>query len=83
MKTKLIASAIAALFAQFALAGEWVQMFDGKTLNGWKVNTENPSTFSVEDGTIKVVGVLVVALLDLINGVCCILIHALFYPLVI
>ena len=56
MKTKLIASATAALFFQFALAGEWVQMFDGKTLDGWKVNTENPSTFSVEDGTIKVHG---------------------------
>ena len=56
MKIKLIAPAIAALFAQFALAGEWVQMFDGKTLNGWKVNTETPSTFSVEDGTIKVHG---------------------------
>ena len=35
-------------------AGEWVNMFDGKTLDGWKVNTENPKTFSVVDGTIKV-----------------------------
>ena len=34
-------------------AGEWVNMFDGKTLDGWKVNTENPKTFSVVDGTIK------------------------------
>ena len=37
-------------------AGEWVNMFDGKTLEGWKVNTENPKTFSVVDGTIKVFG---------------------------
>ena len=37
-------------------AGEWVNMFDGKTLDGWKVNTENPKTFSVVDGTIKVFG---------------------------
>ena len=31
-------------------------MFDGKTLDGWKVNAENPATFSVEDGAIKVFG---------------------------
>ena len=31
-------------------------MFDGKSLDGWKVNTENPQTFSVEDGAIKVFG---------------------------
>ncbi|WP_254512125.1 3-keto-disaccharide hydrolase [Anatilimnocola floriformis] len=30
---------------------EWVQMFDGKTLNGWKVN-ENEKSFSVADGAI-------------------------------
>lgn len=37
-------------------AGEWVEMFDGKSLKGWKVNTENPKTFSVEGGAIKVFG---------------------------
>ncbi len=37
-------------------AGEWVDMFDGKSLKGWKVNTENPKTFSVEGGAIKVFG---------------------------
>lgn len=31
-------------------------MFDGKSLKGWKVNTENPKTFSVEGGAIKVFG---------------------------
>lgn len=30
---------------------DWVQMFDGKTLNGWKVN-ENEKSFSVADGAI-------------------------------
>ncbi len=35
--------------------GEWVSLFDGKTLNGWQVN-ENKETFSIEDGTIKVAG---------------------------
>lgn len=35
--------------------GEWVSLFDGATLNGWKAN-ENKETFSVENGTIKVDG---------------------------
>ena len=39
-----------------ANAGDWINMFDGKTLKGWKVNTENPKTFSVVDGAIKVFG---------------------------
>jgi hypothetical protein len=30
---------------------DFVQMFDGKTLNGWKVN-ENEKSFSVQDGAI-------------------------------
>ncbi len=34
----------------------FVSLFDGKTFTGWKVNTENPSTFSIEDGLIKVAG---------------------------
>ena len=33
------------------LKGGWVSLFDGKTLNGWKVG-ENAATFSVEDGAI-------------------------------
>jgi len=36
--------------------GEWISMFDGKTLNGWKSNDEKPNVFTVEDGTIKVSG---------------------------
>ncbi|MES2456540.1 MAG: DUF1080 domain-containing protein [Bacteroidota bacterium] len=36
-------------------AGQWVSLFDGKTLDGWKKN-QNPQTFSVEDGAIKVAG---------------------------
>jgi len=34
---------------------KWVSLFDGKTLNGWKVG-ENPETFKVEDGAIVVNG---------------------------
>ncbi|GGH03556.1 glycosyl hydrolase [Parapedobacter pyrenivorans] len=33
----------------------WISLFDGKTLNGWKVN-EHPETFKVENGAIVVNG---------------------------
>ncbi|HEY1067883.1 MAG TPA: DUF1080 domain-containing protein [Pirellulales bacterium] len=36
-------------------ADGWITLFDGKTLDGWEIN-ENPETFSVVDGTIKVNG---------------------------
>ena len=36
--------------------GEWHSMFDGETLTNWKTSTENPESFSVEDGTIKCSG---------------------------
>jgi hypothetical protein len=39
-----------------AQPGKWISLFDGKTLNGWRIS-ENPATFSVEDGAIKVAGV--------------------------
>jgi hypothetical protein len=32
-------------------ADEWISLFDGKSLNGWKVG-KNSSTFSIENGTI-------------------------------
>lgn len=35
--------------------GEWISLFDGKSLDGWKAS-ENPATFSVENGMIKVAG---------------------------
>jgi len=34
---------------------DWVSLFDGKSLDGWKAS-ENPDTFSVEDGMIVVDG---------------------------
>lgn len=34
-----------------AMQDGWVSLFDGKTLNGWKVG-DNAATFSVEDGAI-------------------------------
>jgi hypothetical protein len=53
---KLVALAAGLLITPLAQAGDWVTMFDGKTLDGWKVNIENPKTFSVEDSAIKVAG---------------------------
>ena len=44
--------AIAPLFAQ---TGEWIELFNGENLDGWKVS-ENPSSFVIEDGVIKVAG---------------------------
>lgn len=35
----------------FSQAGDWVPLFDGKTLNGWKAS-ENDSSFRVVDGCI-------------------------------
>jgi hypothetical protein len=34
-----------------AKASEWIKMFDGKTLNGWKAS-ERPENWKVEDGAI-------------------------------
>jgi hypothetical protein len=35
---------------------EWISMFNGTDLSGWKSNDENPDCFSVEDGALKVSG---------------------------
>ncbi len=37
-------------------ADGWISIFDGKSLNGWKITDESPSTFSVQDGAIVVAG---------------------------
>lgn len=42
-------------FSTFAQKGKWVELFNGKDLEGWKLS-ENPSSFSVVDKTIKVDG---------------------------
>ena len=59
---KLIAlSAIIFFLASFTLKAKfynkdkWISLFDGKSLNGWKVGA-NPETFKVENGTIVVNG---------------------------
>ena len=47
--------AIFGFSARRPAAAEWVALFDGKTLNGWKVG-ENAATFSAKDGQIVVHG---------------------------
>lgn len=42
-------------FVQKNKKEKWVKLFDGKTLNGWKVG-ENASSFKVEEGAIVVNG---------------------------
>ncbi|MDN3205130.1 3-keto-disaccharide hydrolase [Algoriphagus sediminis] len=38
-----------------AQTGEWIELFNGNNLDGWKLS-ENPDSFQVEDGVIKVAG---------------------------
>jgi len=54
MKTKLltaILTLIGLLEAQAQDNGKWVDLFDGKTLNGWK-QASGKAKFTVEDGAI-------------------------------
>lgn len=54
MKNKLLMAGMALALMAFSPDKKkdgWVSLFDGKTLDGWKVG-ENASTFSVEDGAI-------------------------------
>ena len=46
---------LAALLVAAPLAAEsdgWVDLWDGKTFDGWKLSSENPSTFQIKDGVI-------------------------------
>ena len=50
-------AAAAALYAFAAPVQDgWISLFDGKSLNGWKVG-DHAETFSIENGTISVHGV--------------------------
>jgi hypothetical protein len=42
--------------AAFPQKGKWVELFNGKDFDGWKLTTDSPSSFTVEDGVIKVAG---------------------------
>ncbi len=57
MKNILTIAAVAILFcsAFTTKKSKWISLFDGKTLNGWKVG-DNANTFNVQDGMIVVNG---------------------------
>lgn len=56
MKKSLFLLALVLLsFRLTAQSQEWIELFNGKNLDGWKVS-ENPTSFKVEDGIIKVDG---------------------------
>lgn len=54
----LIAAAVILLSscANQNLSTDWVSIFDGETLDGWKKSVENPESLVVEDGAIKCSG---------------------------
>ncbi len=51
MRLHLLALSLAAATAAPSTAQDWIQLFDGKTLNGW-VQRNGFATYRVEDGTI-------------------------------
>ncbi len=53
--TLMLLMAVSVSFAQKKKKDGWITIFDGKSLDGWKVG-ENASTFSLENGTLKVAG---------------------------
>lgn len=38
-----------------AQSGDWIKLFNGKNMDDWKIS-DNPASFNVEDGVIKVAG---------------------------
>ncbi len=60
MKSKRVFFVLTVLLSSFSVTlqaqtGDWISLFDGKSLNGWKAS-EHPSTFSVGDSGIVVFG---------------------------
>ncbi len=55
---KKIVSLLAFAFLSINLSaqsGDWIELFNGKNMDGWKIS-DNPASFNVEDGVIKVAG---------------------------
>ncbi|MEB2786643.1 3-keto-disaccharide hydrolase [Algoriphagus persicinus] len=46
---------LALTFSVSAQSGDWIELFNGKNLDGWKIS-EDSKSFQVEDGVIKVAG---------------------------
>ncbi|MBN3520521.1 DUF1080 domain-containing protein [Algoriphagus lutimaris] len=53
--TFLIALFFLASINLSAQTGEWVELFNGKNFDGWKIS-ENPDSFTISDGILKVEG---------------------------
>lgn len=51
----VLLSSLATLLSCGSAPGEWLPLFDGESLHGWRAN-ENPDTFRVEDGAIVASG---------------------------
>lgn len=49
----VLVAGLSLLVASTANAGEWVELFDGKSLKGWKKSTLGSANYSVVDGAIK------------------------------
>jgi hypothetical protein len=57
LRPTLLATAALFLSAYAAFAGEPIQMFDGKSLAGWKPSKNSPEgTYKVEDGVLQIRG---------------------------
>lgn len=56
MITKALFLSLLAVPALHAADDGFVSIFNGKDLSGWKVNTENPGSFSVKDGELVIDG---------------------------
>jgi hypothetical protein len=56
MKKLLLSLVLFSLsFAAFPQSGEWIELFNGENLDGWKIS-ENPASFAVVDNAIKIDG---------------------------
>ena len=58
MRTVLSMACLALVLATPVVAAEdgWVDIWDGSTFSGWKLSTDNPSTFKIVDGAIVAQG---------------------------
>jgi hypothetical protein len=57
LRSVLLAAGVLALSAAATLAGETIQLFDGKSLAGWKPSKNSPEgTYKVEDGILQIRG---------------------------
>jgi Domain of Unknown Function (DUF1080) len=55
LKRLLSVLTLTSVLSLSAFAGEWVSLFDGKSLDGWKA-AETPEAFTVANGELKVFG---------------------------